>query len=435
MPDIIYCALLAVLVIFSCLAHGSVTIIPLVIVESLIAVMTLLWLVEMAYQKKLIFVKTGFLWPLSLFFLIVIFQLLPLPLDLIKLISPATANLYSRFMPVEMQPAFFTISIYPNATINELIKFVSYLLIFLLVLNRINNRRQIHFLLTLIVFFGVFISIFGLLQKQVATGGSRSFGPFIYRNNFAGYINIIIPLALGFYMTDMPLSKRIVYAFVIGIMTLALFSTTSRGGILVYFIILSIWLLFSRFNAYLKERKELLVILFVNILAVFIFFLRARFVWERVISSFGKGVSSLLDHGYLWRDLLRICNDFITLGTGLGTFGAISPMYKTDPFQVYFIYAHNDFLQLLSEVGAIGFIAVFIFFTLYMLSLIKSWFKERDLFVISLTLGGFCSILGVMAYSLIDFNLKAPANALLLVVIMALIYNLNSVNFKNALHK
>jgi O-antigen ligase len=114
---------------------------------------------------------------------------------------------------------------------------------------------------------------------------------------------------------------------------------------------------------------------------------------------------------------IRIWRDFPFFGTGLGTFGSISSMYKTTLDQVLYTHAHNDYLELLSNTGLVGFILVALFFGLYFKIIIKAWLKRNNDYVVCLGLGGICSILGMLVYSLLDFNLQIPANALLFFII------------------
>jgi O-antigen ligase len=387
----------------------------------------------MAYKRQLLFVKTGFSIPIFLFLGLIVFQLVPLPLNLIRLISFNTANLYEKFLPDGATVSFFTLSLYPNATISELLKLLSYMGIFFLIINKIETRWQIDFILNLIIFFGLFVSIFGLAQRYI-NPTSTSFGPFVNRNNFAGYINMIIPLALGYFLTDMPLSKRLIYAVSTGIMSLALFMSLVRAGVFVFIVILFFAFTLSRLKySSLREKSGILGLFFIVLVCISALFINTRVVWERLSTLFRKETFAILGHGYSWLDILRICRDFLIFGTGLGTFGNISSMYKTTSLQMLFIYAHNDLLQLLSDVGLIGFSFIALFFSLYFSSIIKTWRSRHDPYIVPLLLGGMCSILGMLVYSILDFNLHIPANALLFFIIIGLVYRLNFIRSYNAI--
>jgi len=423
MSDFVFTLLLCFLIIFSCLSFGSVTILPLTIVETIAGFAVLLWLLEMAYKRKLVFLKTGLFLPALLFLGLAIFQLIPLPISFLRVVSFNTVYLYEKLIPDNIRPVFLPLSIHPDMTLAELFKLFTYLGIFFLIINKVKKISQIAFLINLIIFFGMFISIFGLIIK-FRYPASSSFGPFVYRNNFAGYINMIIPLSVGYFLINMHFPRRLIYIFASAIMTLALFLSLSRGGVLIYISVLLLIFLLSRLKETLKERAPVLIIWFLLILLLFIFFLKAGVVWNRLATLFKRESFVVLGHGYSWLDVLRIWRDFPIFGTGLGTFGSISAMYKSLSGQGLYVYAHNDYLQLLSEAGLAGFIIAAIFFGLYLFSTIKLWLKRREPYVVCLALGGICSILGMLIYSLLDFNLHIPAVALLFFIIMGLVYRI-----------
>ena len=434
MSGIILQPFIIFLIVFSCLFYGSLTFIPLTIIETVVAFMILFWLIEMVYKGELSFVKTGFLLPLILFSCFIILQLIPLPINLIRAISGNTAYLYDSLISSDSSRVFSPLSIYPNITLSELFKLLSYIGILFIIINKIETKRQFDYLVNTIIFFGCVISLFGIIQKYTYSGrvywfdppgsAGSAFGPFANRNNFSGYINMIIPLALGYFLTEMPLAKRLIYGFLIGIMSLALFLSLSRGGLLIYIATLAFILLFSTFKDSLKTKTKTLSLWAFILFSLSIFFIEAKVARERLATLFQKETFIIFGHGYSWLDTLKIGRDFPVFGTGMGTFGSISSMYKTSAIQNLFTYAHNDCLQLLSEVGLVGCIFVSLFFIFYFIAVFKMWFKRHDSYVVCLVLGGIASIFAILLYSILDFNLHIPAHALLFFVIMGLVYRL-----------
>lgn len=108
--------------------------------------------------------------------------------------------------------------------------------------------------------------------------------------------------------------------------------------------------------------------------------------------------------------------DFPLFGTGLGTFGYAYPLYKVSVQKpLIYLYAHNDYLQVLAETGVLGFAslmsALFIFFysslkALTRLSAAGNYFRFYVL------LGSLTGIFSILVHSLTDFNLQIPSNAL-----------------------
>ncbi len=444
MAAIIFPSLVIFLVVFSCLFYGSVTILPVIIIETVIGIAILLWLIDMCRKGRLSFLKTGLFLPLVLFLGLVLFQLVPLPIDLIRIVSGHTAHLYEGFNPSGVSRAFATLSIYANISILELFKLLAYIGIFFLVINKIETKKQFEGIINAIVFLGVFISIFGIIQKytyksrvywfDVPGSAVAPFGPFVNRNNFSGYINMIIPLSLGCFLANKSWLKKTVYGFSIWLMVLALFMSSSRAGMLIYILVLLFMFSLSQLKQSLRVNTRTLLIYVALVFFLSIFYIDLKEVFRRFANLFDNNTLIVFGHGYSWWDILRIWRDSPLFGTGLGTFGSISSMYKTTPAQVLFSYAHNDYLQLLSEVGLMGLACLSLFFISYFRKLIKIWLKRHNSYVVSLVLGGMASVFAMLAYSLLDFNLQIPANAILFFVIMALTYRMAYTRFININH-
>jgi len=107
----------------------------------------------------------------------------------------------------------------------------------------------------------------------------------------------------------------------------------------------------------------------------------------------------------------------------------MSAMYKSTADQSLFIYAHNDYLQLLSETGLAGGFFIFLFFVQYFRSLFKVWMNRRDHYAVCIVFGAMASLFVMLVYSFLDFNLHIPANALLFSVITGLAYRIAFTQF------
>lgn len=428
---------LILIIIFSPLLYGCVDISCYVAIEFLIFFAVLIWFFKMTYLNNISFLKITFFLPLLLFIILVILQIIILPKVILGFIP------YTRVLGTQ-GTCSSSLSIYPEVTFLGLFKLLGYFAILFLVLNNLASKEQFERLFNTIIFLGVSISIFGIFQKYTYSHLQKvywfdspgtapaAFGPFANRNHFAGYIEMIIPLTLGYILSDIDSSKKMAYAGALFIMSVALFLTSSRAGMFIYISILLFILLFMIFKKITNKKLILVFAFYISSLIVVLFILGISPIWERVTSIFhgSKGIQSL-GRGYFWRDILRIWFDYPFFGTGLGTFASISAKYKSAPVQIRFTYAHNDYLQLLTETGILGFSLVFLFFITYFKRFLKMWFKRRDAYVTGLSLGGLISIWAIMLHSVVDFNLHIPANALLFFIIMGSVYRLLFSNFRN----
>jgi len=444
MTAIIFPSLLTVIVVFSCLFYGSTTLPPVVVIETLVNLALFAWLVDMGQKGRLSFLKTGLFLPLAALAVVVMFQLIPLPIGLIRILSGRAAYLYDSLIPSGSLPASSTLSIYPYVTILELFKTLAYVGIFFLVINNLESKKQFTYVINMIIILGVVISIFGIIQKYTYKGrvywfdapgtAPSPFGPFVNRNNFCGYINMIIPLSLGCFLAHKSWLKKTTYGLCVWIMVLALFLTSSRAGMLVFVVIMFSMLLLSQLKNSLKINTRTFFVYLGMVILLSFFYVDFKEIFRRFSTIFADNTLIAFGHGYSWKDILRIFRDFPLFGTGLGTFGSISPMYKTTLMQAHFSYAHNDYLQLLSEVGVAGVICVVVFFIFYFRNLISIWLNRHNTYVVTVVLGGISSVFGMLVYSLLDFNLHIPANALLFFVVMALTYRMAFTRFGDTHH-
>jgi len=140
------------------------------------------------------------------------------------------------------------------------------------------------------------------------------------------------------------------------------------------------------------------------------------FGWGMIIEKFastftesGKITSTRL---LIWRDSLDIIQDFFLTGTGFGTFFHIYPIYKTILTGYYFDHVHNDYLELLTDGGVIGFTLA----AWFVLSILAHGWKtmkfRRDRYAILLSIGAFTSIIAILFHSVVDFNMHNGANGL-----------------------
>ena len=121
----------------------------------------------------------------------------------------------------------------------------------------------------------------------------------------------------------------------------------------------------------------------------------------------------------IWRDTIRLADDFPVTGTGAGTFGKAISVYQTAEPGYAIDQAHNHYLQVMAEGGASlllpGAIAAGLFLLLASRSL------KQDLSSNYLIRAGACAgIAGVLVQCMWETGLTMPANALLFAMLAAI---------------
>ncbi len=427
---------------FAPLAFGTAEIWSMVTVELLVAVTGTLYFFPLFIQKK-IFQTTPGLIPLLLLLCWMYFQCLPLPIPFVRFLSP---NIFAVYQPILELPRtdgfadWIPLTIHRQATLFECLRLSSYALFYLLTVQLLSHgrrlRRTVHALagLTLLI---VFLS---LLQRITApdtlfwfrklADGKTAFGPWVYRNEYAGFMVMLCPLVLAQFLLYRPpveeksLRKKFIsllsmhganahllLGFGTIILLASVFLTQSRGGILsISFTLLLFFLLLSRKQKRIEKLTPL--VLFTCLILIV-----GWFNWDPIIERFDFIFD--LEHGeirdgrlLIWRDMLKIIADFPVTGTGFGTFADVFPSYKTFVDGFLYDHAHNDFLELLTDGGVIGCILMFWFVTVVLKTGYKQISRRQDSFSFLLAIGAFSGLAGILMYSLTDFNLHNGANGL-----------------------
>ncbi|MBI3756323.1 MAG: O-antigen ligase family protein [Deltaproteobacteria bacterium] len=441
------------LLIFTPLAIGTVQQWAVSIMETAAFIIFGAWLLKMVVEGKVITLKT----PLIIFFaamiLLIIFQILPLPGGLLDIISPSAGKAYKKFID-DTDGVWRTISLYSDATKGELFKLLSYAAIFFVIINHYKTEAQANHIVRTIIYMGSFLAVFAVIQKVLWNGklfwfyplkaGVHSdmtyiWGPYINHNHFAGYMEMAIPLGLGllFYkasniktLPNISLSKKIasfansgelapmvLLALSALIMSAALFLSLSRGGIIGFTVSMLFFIGITRTRRSLKKKAGVFALS-----GIVIFFLVVMASWSRIEYRF-KGVGGEgINRPEIWTDTVGIVKDFPIFGTGLGTFKNIYPGYQTGHSGFLFEHAENDYIEILTDTGFAGFMIVTGMMCVFFYSGIKAWRLRRNLFVKSVAAGGLSSCAAIAAHSFTDFNLRIPANALLLTIIAAITY-------------
>jgi O-antigen ligase len=156
------------------------------------------------------------------------------------------------------------------------------------------------------------------------------------------------------------------------------------------------------------------------------------------VERFGEGVDQLVRSGspdpsraIIWRATARMIRDFPLLGAGLGAYHTVYPSYAESDKLFGLDYSHNDYLQVLADGGALGGIAA-ISFIVATFSAIRHGIHARDPLLAGLTLAAAAGIFAVLIQSLSDTDVQIPSNALLFLVLSAVVSQIAAIQKENA---
>src|SRR6266568_9522971 len=439
--------ILALAVIGSTLAFGGVEPLTYSIAEVVLFLCVLLLLLK---QTRAGNVRLPIpLWPV-VFALWVLVQVIPLPSQFIKGISPARFNDLELGSLLSGSRTLHTLSLGPHDTAIGWIKFLAYAGAFVLAAYLFDTGRRKSTLIRGLVLIGCFEAAYGIVQYL--TGWQKIFtytkqfdledatGTYINHNHFAGLLELTLPFvfALAFYSfqregrrkqsggSNSSIFQSLFYFFLAVILMVALVFSRSRGGILASLLSL----IFISLLAQLKFRRRAWVVGVSLVLLAMV----GYGLWiglDPVLARFEE----LRQPGYLqvegriaiWKNTLPLIHDHPVAGTGLGTFGTAFHRYQTQFVDRYVDHAHDDYLEFASETGLVG--AALLFLPIFYLlgKMIFSFLDDPRRYRRSVTLGCIGSSAAILIHSVTDFNLQIPANALIFAVVLGIGYKASCV--------
>jgi O-antigen ligase len=322
----------------------------------------------------------------------------------------------------------FRMTAYPHDTVSLALQYFAYAMLCFLAGQTLLRGAQARSLALIFSIYGAALAGFALLQGISSNGklywirqprsGGWIYGPYVNHNHYAGLMEMLVPIPLIVALTRLaPPKVRAVAAATAAVMVGTIFLSGSRGGmiaIVAELIILSALLV--------KQKRSLRTAIGIG---VFLAIVVGLLVWigggelSKRIATAGPGHTELSSdiRTYINRDGLRMFLKKPILGWGMGTFPVVYPEFRTFYTNFFVNEAHNDYLQLLVEMGLLGF-ATMIWFvvTVYARAFkkIRNWPSEMSGAV---TLACVLGLSGILVHSAVDFNLQIPANAAMFYVL------------------
>ncbi len=390
----------------------------------------------------------GFNLMVVLFFTVTLFLCLPLPGFIISYLNPTRfQTLTSARVLLDSPLAWQTLSYAPRVALAWWVFLLSLYLYFMVLRSLCVERKTLKRVVWVMMGVALCEALYGLIQALVPTLGvlwvdyvqaymGDARGTFINRNHFAGFIEMVWPLTLGFtvaqggwgqghtfkkMLASERLNRQALLALGIVVLLLALLFSRSRAGIAGASMgFLTFFLLVRSGRKGMSRYTWLMLVGIVGMLVVYSMAIGIGSIAERFFTL--SDGDSRLD---FWRDSLSIIKDH-PLGIGLRNYEKVFPVYNVSMLADKRLeYAHNDYLQLLIEAGWIGFIAVLSGFLLFMgksAYRIRRLNSQKDPMRFFLAAGAFSGLVSLAFHSFFDFNLQIPANCVYFVTLMAILY-------------
>lgn len=219
---------------------------------------------------------------------------------------------------------------------------------------------------------GALLSLEGALQRLSGTNellwsvkprfnvlARAQFGPFNYRSNGAQYLNMLWPIAFGFWWALHHRAKQrigggpeFLLLPIAAIMLAGPVISLSRGGVAIALLqsIAVIAVFAYAFRRAARWKIAAVVLLFGALM-----FSAAMLQWSAITVRLNENsFNTMSGRTEIYANSEKIVEDYPVWGTGPGTFATVYQLYRENPDQIWFATAHNDFLQTRITFGAVG---------------------------------------------------------------------------------
>lgn len=322
---------------------------------------------------------------------------------------------------------------------NELIRILVYASLFFVVLNNLHRQNATRILLGALLLLGALVAAYAVYQflagsdfvwhfKKPPQYRGRGSGTFICPNHLAGFLEMLVPIALGVVLVSRHKAlSRVWYAYLAFVLMAGIAASVSRGGWLACGAALLLLCLFLL--TYREHRRRALLALFVIVVTSGLYVWKSRHLQRRFELMFTPGQ---LEHAgsrpFLWGPAWRMWKEHPWFGVGPAHFDVRFPAYRTREVQSRPLWVHNDYLNALVDWGIIGTALIGAYAVFVGLGVARTWKyvgrgsndlaskgSDRAARVLGITTG----LVALLIHSVVDFNMQIPANALLAVVLMA----------------
>ncbi|MEK7830623.1 MAG: O-antigen ligase family protein [Acidobacteriota bacterium] len=420
LDKIIYLAVL-VLLVLTPLPYGSVETWSIALWEILVFSVVGLWALHTAVEGKLKIEFNPLVWPMLALLVWAVVQIWP-----IAAASDATG---------ERQ----TISFLPFATFQFALKLLASICFFLLFATFVNNDERRMMAVKVIIAVCAVIAIVGIGQAYIGRlfWQRGTFGPFVNRNHFAGFLEMGVALAGGLMIGR---EVKQVWLAVYGSCALAMCAgiglSASRGGVLALaaeLVFLALIAIPTFFHSRREDKARRAGVLIRSAAALLIGAgaiagamllvgsegLVANFSQIQAEAGGELPAGERFSRRDIWRATTELIKDHPVTGVGLGAFQFAYTRYDQSSGIQRVEQSHNDYLQIVADAGFIGG-AIALVFVILLFARGFSAVQTRNRQKRAIVMGALAGCFAIAVHSFVEFNLQITSNAQLFLALAAL---------------
>lgn len=418
-----------------------------------VALLALLWAANTAITRRFCCAIDGVTLALIGLLVLSIFQLIPLPLSAVRLVSPSAARLHENLrpslgeqLPGEAQAgarsASIPLSVDPEATRNFAVRLAALFIVYAAVRNWVATRGALKRMAWAGMIVGSALGLLALGQFfsspryqmywSINTPGNV-FGPFINRNHYVDYIALCMGWTLALLLAQKPVGKSsqsaygagplefltkpvaLAAAIALGLMILSVLFCLSRGGLLsVFAAALALW--FALLRPQGSRINRIYLLMFLIAIGTGTLYFGAEPLEERYQSAMATPGAD--DRVPLWRGALGQVPGFYLFGSGNGAFPRVEPLARPQSDQPFVEYtnAHNEYVEALIEGGLARFALTVGLVGVLVIGLGRAYRRRSERIVGPYLLGVWFGMFALIVHAFTDFGIHITAVGLLAAV-------------------
>ncbi|PTY07366.1 hypothetical protein DB347_08680 [Opitutaceae bacterium EW11] len=262
-------------------------------------------------------------------------------------------------------------------------------------------------------------------RKQVPQFLGRASGPFGIPNSLAAFLILLVPACLALtFERGATAFQRILFGYASLVLLLGVGLTISRGAWLSLLVALMLWPLCVRERSW-EWRLSVALAAFAAAslggIVVYASSPRVKHRFDMLVRDAGE-----LSRPILWRGAFQLFEEAPLTGTGAASFNVLFERHRPPRFNDNPQWAHNDYLNTLSDYGLVGGGLLFGAMAVVAVRTYRSMAARRGtqglLFgfnSMGLTRGLSVGVLAFCLSVLVDFHFKIPALAMVFAIVAA----------------
>lgn len=388
---------------------------------------------------------------------VVALQQVPLPHGVVRAVSPRTEQVFALALPDFAAGERWLPLAYDRAgALEAALKGFTYLLAFLVARRVGRVPAQARALVLLLLGLGCFEAFYGLIeqfagegrifgwQKPATAEKGRASGTFVNPNHFAGFLAMAASVGLALLLmrprregpqavglapgqrlvmalTDPGAPKLLLTVLAVLVALAGLAGSGSRGGLLGFAAGGAAATLFAWRRGHARARTLVLLALVGGLVLWVAADGLGRLAGRLDLESLGQeGTTEAPSRLLFTKVTLAMAWDHTLVGVGVGSYEPAFLRYLKPPGMIV-DWAHDDYAQLLAELGVVGFTALLVGLVLVARDVLGarphgSQGEERRLLA-RMALAG---VTPLVLHSFVDFNLRLPGTALWAVVLLGI---------------